>query len=69
MTKKNSFLTRKEWRHLKWYHFKFFVYTIFHRVSKFQNWEIVGTVRIKAKKKARLITGNTVLEGGQLIIE
>ena len=62
-------LTLRENLYIKWGYLKFLVYKIFHKVSKFENWEIAGTVRIKAKKKAKLIVGNTILEGGQLIIE
>ena len=65
----SDFLTPREILYIKWANLKFFVYRIFHKVSKFENWEIAGTVRIKAKKKAKLIVGNTILEGGQLIIE
>lgn len=67
--RRSDFLTRKERLRIKWSHFKFFFYKMFHKVSVFKNWEIGGTVRIKGKKKAKLIKGNTILEGGHLIIE
>ena len=67
--RRSDFLTPKERLRIRWSNLKFFIYKMFHKVSEFKNWEIAGTVRIKAKKKARLIVGNTILEGGQLIIE
>lgn len=67
--RRSNFLTPKENLRIKWSHLKFFIYRMFHKVCKFENWEIAGTVRIKGKKKAKLIKGNTILEGGQLIIE
>ena len=65
---KNSFLTWKEWFYMKKSIVKWYFRT-FRNKSKFQNWEIRSVVKIKPRKKGMLITGNKVLEGGQLIIE
>ena len=67
--RRSDFLTRKERLRIKWSNLKFFFYKLFHKVSKFENWEIAGVVRIKGKHKARLIKGNTIHKDGQLIIE
>ena len=69
MKLKSDIQTWGEWLHMRWCNLKFFIYKMFHRISRFQNWEIDGTVKIKAKKKGMLIAGNTILEGGHLILK
>ena len=65
---KNSFLTWKEWFYMKKSIVKWYFRT-FRNKSRFQDWEVMGEVRIKPKKKGMLITGITAHEGGQLIVE
>ena len=67
--RRSDFLTRKERLRIKWSNLKFFVYGIFHRISKFQNLEVTSTVRIKPRKKRLLISGNLIHKDGKLIVE
>lgn len=52
-----------------WSKFKFFVYSIFHRVSRFQNWEVDTEIVLKATKKKMIIAGNLIQKSGKIIIE
>ena len=67
--RRSDFLTRKERLRIKWSNLKFFVYMIFHKVSKFQNWEVAETTVLRPRKKKMIISGNLIRKGGKIIIK
>ena len=67
--RRSNFLTRKERLRIKWSNLKFFIYTIFHKVSKFQNWEVTELTVLRPRKKRVIISGILIQKDGQIIIK
>ena len=67
--RRSDFLTRKERLRIRWSNLKFFVYTIFHKVSKFQNWEVTKPTVLRPRKKKMIISGNLIHKGGEISIK
>lgn len=67
--RRSDFLTRKERLRIRWSNLKFFVYTIFHRVSRFQNWEVTEPTVLRPRKKRMIISGLLIQKDGQVIIK
>lgn len=67
--RRSNFLTRKERLHIKWSNFKFFIYKIFHRVSRFQNWELNNLIILKPTREKMIISGIRFYGDGQLTLK
>ena len=67
--RRSDFLTRKERFRIKWSNLRFFVYAMFHRVSKFQNWEVTEPTVLRPRKKKMIISGLLIHKDGQVIIK
>lgn len=52
-----------------WSNFRFFIYSIFHRVSRFQNWEVNTEVVLKPTRKKMIIAGALIRKSGKIIIK
>ena len=66
--RRSDFLTPRENLYIKWSHLKFFIYKMFHQISRFQNLEVAGRVEIKPRKKRMLISHNLIQKDGEIIV-
>lgn len=67
--RRSDFFTRRERLRMKWSNLKSFIYTIFHKVSRFQNWEVTEKIVLRPRKKKMIISGNLIQKDGQIIIK
>ena len=64
----HGFISWKEWFYIKLSYWKWFFRTFLNK-SKFQGFDVTGEIKLKPKKKGLVISGNTVRNGGQIVVE